>query len=424
MVLLTEVMAERAQAPLQPDEANALRTLTLTNLAAGAGDLGSAERMLAALPLTAGSRPADDAFLFAARLHARTQDDFYPDGRVHVGAITLAVTLALADDVQERTLECLAAGYRVFCTIARAYSVDAQRRGMRPSGVFGPFGAAASAAAALELDRAQTVNAIALAAAASAGHNHAWIAGSDEWLIEVASAARAGVEAALFTRAGVRAGVDVFEGRFGWSEALFDDPGALALVSSLEAGELGAEAVAVKPYPVSGIAQVPTWLASTLHDDGGELPEEILVVVSPIEYAYPGSNSRGPFVSRSSALMSIAFCVACAIADGPVRLSRLEHSEAADLTDLLGRVRLEPDAAMAEHASRVEVRFADGRSASRAGNASEILFPGWPEISADKEALARRSEADPTLVVATQAELARRAPHASELRRLLEEGRS
>jgi dienelactone hydrolase len=46
----------------------------------------------------------------------------------------------------------------------------------------------------------------------TAGTNQAWISGSDEWLIEVGMASRAGIETAELTRAGAHAAPDAFEG--------------------------------------------------------------------------------------------------------------------------------------------------------------------------------------------------------------------
>jgi 2-methylcitrate dehydratase PrpD len=424
MAMLAERLAARALTPLGAADADALRTLTLTNVAAGAGERGTLAELLPRLPLDA-SRPADAAYLLAAQLHARTQDDFHPEGRVHVGAIVLAATLALAREpgAEERMLAALAAGYRVLCTVAEAYSAEAQRRGLRPSGVFGPFGAAASAAVALGLDEAQTANAIALAAAACGGHNQAWIAGSDEWFCEVGAASRAGVEAALFTRAGVRAAPDAIEGRAGWAAALLDEPRAATLTARLDAHELGPRVVAVKPYPVSGIAQVPTGLACALHDElDGQPAAEVRVFVSPIEHAYPGSSNPGPFASRASALMSIAFCVACGLADGTVRLARLDDPDAPDLAEQLARIVVEPDPALPENEARVELRSASGREAARAGRAADVLFPSWAQLSADGDELARRSEVAASVVLAARDELSSPAPRATELRRLLEVG--
>src|SRR5699024_264953 len=122
--------------------------------------------------------PSGNAFIGAMALHGRTQDDFYPHGRVHVGAITLAATLALADDAGDRLLECLAAGYDTMCLVAESGSSYVQTRGLRPSGIFGPLGAAASAATALGLDEAGVANAIGLAASLAGGTNQAWLSGT------------------------------------------------------------------------------------------------------------------------------------------------------------------------------------------------------------------------------------------------------
>jgi 2-methylcitrate dehydratase PrpD len=416
--MIARMLAARALAPLADADADVLRTLTLTNVAAAVGDRGHIDRVVAALPLDSDRSPSEAAFLHAARLHARTQDDFYPEGRVHVGAIALAATVALADRADGRTLECLAAGYRVMCAVAAVHSADAQRRGLRPSGVFGPFGAAASAAVALGLDEEATANAIALAAAAFSGHNQAWVSGTDEWILEVGAAARAGVEAALFTEAGAKASPEGIEGRAGWAAALFGEAGAERLAAALHGEPIGPSVVATKPHPVSGIAQVPTQLACDVRDalDGGWPPDTVVVRVSPIEHSYPGSSNRGPFRSRSDALMSIAFCVACGLLDGAVPLRRLEDPNADDVRALIERISVEPDPGLEENEAVVE---AGGARAE--GRAEDILFPRWTDMAADGDALARRSEADPGAVRAAREELAGDAPEAGRLRRILED---
>lgn len=421
MTSIAPRLAALAREPLAGADADALRTLTLTNVAAAIGDRGAVGEVVARLPLRAERSPAEAAYLFAAQLHARTQDDFYPEGRVHVGAIALAATAALAEQAGDRALACLAAGYRVMCATSAAYSTEAQRRGLRPSGVFGPFGAAASAAVALGLDESQTANAIALAAASAGGHNQAWVSGTDEWIFEVGAAARAGVEAALFTRAGARASDEAFEGRAAWGAAFFGEAGAPRLAAVLDGGAPPVGVVAVKPYPVSGIAQVPTALACGARDGlDGAAPEQVVMRVSPIEHAYPGSANRGPFRSRSDALMSIAFCVTCGVLDGAVRLARLEEPNHPDLVALIDHVEVRPDPALEENEAAIEVRAGD-RVVTRAATTADVLFPAWSELSADPAALARRSEADEAAVAAAGAELGGRAPDARALRRILEE---
>jgi len=420
MAWIAEQLTDRALRPITERETDALRTLTLSNVAAAVGERGSLAELSRQLPLDAARAPGDAAFLFAAQLHARTQDDFFPEGRVHVGAIALAAVLALADEAEDRTLECLAAGYRVMCDVAAVYSAEAQRCGLRPSGVFGPVGAAAAASAALKLSPGQTVNAVGLAAAACGGHNQAWISSTDEWVLEVGAAARAGVEAALFTLAGARAAPEAFEGRAGWAAAFFGDPGAERLAAHLAGPALDARMVAVKPYPVSGIAQVPTALACALHDEiGSPRLVKVRVWMSPVELAYPGSANTGPFASRSGALMSVAFCVACGLLDGTVRLNRLDNPGATDLAGLLALIDVAADPGLTENESRLVIDV-DGAELVRTGRAAGLLYPGWKDLGTDVAGLATRSEAELAVVEKALAELTLPAPSALVLRRLLE----
>jgi 2-methylcitrate dehydratase PrpD len=405
---LSLALAERSRRDVEEPELDRLRVLSLTNVAAAAGDLGSCRRLIA----DADQRPdvtAERARRLAMAFHARTQDDFFPAGRMHVGAIALAVALAHAEVVGDRLLECVASGYETICRVSATYSADAQARGMRPSGMFGPLGAAATAAAALELDEAATANAISLAATMSAGTNQAWIAGTDEWLLEVGAAARAGVEAVELTLAGARAAADGLEGRAGWARAFFDDEGASRLVAQLDADDAGIAGVAIKPYPVSGIAQVPTWLGCRAHGD--ELPTDVRCEVSEAEFSYPGSSNRGPFRSRSDALMSIALCVGAGLADGIVELARLESPN--ELADLVGSIEVAPAADLAEGSARLRATAPDGTVTELNGSDAELLFPAWGDLGAEE--LAIRSEAPLGAVAAARATLAELRPSAPAL---------
>jgi 2-methylcitrate dehydratase PrpD len=409
---LTQALAERAVAPASAADLERLRTLTLTNLAAGLGNLGSLRPFIDRLPLD-DARPGDAAFRHAMRLHARTQDDFHPGGRVHVGAVTLAATLALADCAASRLLDCLAAGYETMCAVAVAYSREAERRGYRPTGVFGPMGAAAAAAVALDLDRDGIANAIGLAAARSGGTLQSWLSGTDEWLLEAGAAARAGVEAALFTEAGAMASPDALEGAAGWTRAYFDDTNAARLADAIAWSQSYTAEVAVKPYPVSGIAQVPTDLACRAHADVNGTAVRLAVVrLSEAEAAYPGSLNKGPFSSRSDALMSISFCVACGLADGRVGVDRLERPNA--LNHLTSAVRVEADDALGA-SEAVLVLDIEGARREYVGEGASLLFPSWESLATTTRAVALRSEADAAAVDRLFDELALDRPDARAL---------
>jgi 2-methylcitrate dehydratase PrpD len=418
-VTLAQELADRALYGPALADVDRLRALTMCNLAAAAGELGAMGQLIESLPLDRG-RPADAAYLYGMRLHARTQDDFYPAGRAHVGAVTLAAGLALADFSEMRLLESLSAGYEVTCAVSAPYSAQAQASGLRPTGVFGPLGAAASAAVALDLGRDGVANAIALAATLAGGTNAAWLAGSDEWLLEAGGAARLGVEAALFTRAGAHASPQAIESRAGWARAFFGDEGAKSLVAALGEAESGIGAVAIKPYPVSGIAQVPTHLACEASRGlSGETLPQAKIRISEEEARYPGSANTGSFVSRSDALMSVVFCVACGLLDGTVRLERLERPNDAAVLEMASRVELVADPLLEETRAILEVG-ANGNRGATEGRGADLLYPGWARIAADPAAIAARSEASAGFTTGVRDELAEARPDAAKLRSLLE----
>jgi 2-methylcitrate dehydratase PrpD len=387
---LSLALAESGRRSAAPQEIERLRVLSLCNVAAAIGDLGSATPLVR----NAGTAPnvaAERARRYAMAFHARTQDDFYAPGRVHVGAIVLPVAIALADEVdEERFFAALVAGYDLTCRVSSAYSAEAQARGMRPSGFFGPLAAAATAAAARDLDVGQTTNAIGLAAVMSAGTNQAWVSGTDEWLLEVGAAARSGIEAVELTLAGARASDESLEGRAGWARAFFGDEGAERLKDTVARADSGLMEVAIKPYPVSGIAQVLTWLGTKAHAEVSS-PAKIEARVSSAEYGYPGSSNVGPFKGRSDALMSIAFCVACAATDGYVGIERLEKPNDETVAGTLAKVTVVPDEKLGEGEAVLEVTDEAGERHSFPGNDRELLFRSWDEI--DIVDLAARSEA-------------------------------
>ena len=291
-------------------------------------------------------------------------------------------------------LDRLAAGYDAMGVVAAAYSSAAQAAGQRPSGMFGPFGAAAAAAAALGLDRDRSVDALALAATMTGGTTQAWLSGTSEWLLEAGWAARAGVDAALLAEAGASGSREAFEGRSGWCRAFYGDAGGEKLAAAVDSAGSRIAEVAAKPYPVSGIAQVPTHLACEAHRQlGGAIPRTIEVRLAPAEVAYPGSKNTGPFQGRPDALMSVAYCVACGLHDGAVKLDRLERAAAGDLDETVARVRLVGDDALEEGHAIVKVDAADGQLELEARD-GDVLFPGWDELSDGAAALARRSECD------------------------------
>lgn len=414
---LTAELASRASRPVDSHAADHLRMLTVSNVTAGRGEFGRKADLIRALPLSDRS-PFEAATLAACRLHARTQDDFFPHGRVHVGAITLAATLALADQAGDRLIDCLSAGYEVLCLAAEAGSTSVQGQGLRPSGIFGPLGAAAAAATALGLDEDGIANAIGLAAALAGGTNQAWLSGTDEWMFVVGQAARVGVESALFTRAGVKASEHALEGEAGWIACYLGDENRDSLHRALGDDRPRALSVAAKLYPVSGIAQLVAHLACAEHGQGrGELTE-VVVRLSDAEVRYPGTTNPGPFQGQADALMSVPFVVACGLRHGAIRLTHVENPAEAGVQHLLPLVSVVADPDVLEAEAVLEIKRAGGMPVSDKIT-GDIMFPRWSEFSLEAEAIASRSEAEPATVLAALAALEAERPDARVLRQLL-----
>jgi hypothetical protein len=156
---------------------------------------------------------------------------------------------------------------------------------------------------------------------------------------------------------------------------------------------------------VSGIAQVPTRLGCDARAQlDGARPESIVLRMSEGETAYPGTTNRGPFASRSDALMSVAFCVACGLEDGLVRLDRLDRPNDADLRRLIECVSLEADPDVPEMEALLEVA-ADGQTVRLKNDGASVLFPTWAALSAEAATVAGRSEAPAAAVAAACSQL-------------------
>lgn len=388
MTLVDDLVALARRAAGAP-AADDLRVRLTANLVAAIGFQDLTAPIERALP--AGG-PGMLSYRLAARMHARTQDDFYPAGRSHVGATVIPAVLATG--TTSDLLPALAAGYEVLTAVSEAYSAEAQARGLRPTGIFGPIGAAAAAAVALDLSDDDMGHALAIAATSAAGTNQPWLDGSDEWLLEVAAASRAGVEAAHLAASGVHGAARAFEGDAGWAMSYLGDLGGNRLKRTLAAGGFRTARVAVKLHAVSGIAQVPTELAVELARRVGSQPlQGISVRMSESELAYPGSRNVGPFRSRSDALMSVTRCVAIGFLHGSVPFTTLTEPPSSAEEDVMRRTTLVGDPELDETAVVLRTRV-DGETIELEAHGADHLYPRWAHIRDSAEQLSLRSEAE------------------------------
>jgi len=339
--------------------------------------------------LEGGAGRAAQAFRLAAAMHARTQDDNFAEGRIHIG--TMVVPAVLACDAAD-PIGAMAAGYEVAQLISTTYTLHAQALGLRPTPIFGAMGAAAAAAVALGAAESQVATAICFAASTASGTNQAWLDGAEEWLYQVSSAARIGVEAALLAMAGVPASAHAFEGDSGFCR-LLGDAGATLLGARLAEPLTSPAEVENKPLPIGGVALSATLLAIDLGAATGSQPPESLVVRLPRAKAnYPGALNRGPFKGRSDSLMSVARCVTLGYLYGNVPYAKTGSDLTGVEQDVLDRTVVIPDDDLPDGEARLELTIA-GETRVAEGECREILYPAWEAIADGIDVVAGRYEA-------------------------------
>lgn len=397
---LTAVIAEHVvragDAPLGDAQAAATRALLLHNLTVGLaahgmplpGIVGDRALPWAEQPTTA----PDLAFATALRMGARAQHDEHPRSVTHLGSAVTPACLAVARRGTDgaRLLQAIAVGYQVGGVLGEALLPAVRARGLRATGVIGPIAAATAAAVLLELDADRTANAIALAASRAAGTTEVWLAGTDEWRLQTAAAARDGLESALWAAAGARGAPTALEGRSGLLHALGADPIDGDALAEALAGDAVVEQMLRKAHPVCAINQAAVEVAIALRERLAPLDpdaiERVAVRLSDADAGYPGIDLAHPPASWPQAMMDARQGVAVALADGRVDVDAL-HPGDATVQRLRARIDVVGGLPATDgHGAEVEVALRDGRTerasaprveidAGRAGRMALELLP-------------------------------------------------
>jgi 2-methylcitrate dehydratase PrpD len=266
----------------------------------------------------------------ALAMGARAQHDEHPPSITHFGSAVLPPLLATAeqhDTPGQELLLATIAGYEIGARIGAASVKATSARGFRPTGLYGPFAAAAACGRALRLTPEQMTSALALAGNASAGLTQTWVEGTDEWRSHTAFAGRNGYLAARLAKAGARGAGCTLEGRSGFLRAFAGldlDPDRLDrdLFATWAVDD-----VLLKVYPVCAFNQSIVQQAIELRRDHGVRPGEIqriAVRMNPADLTYPGLDDPQPPRTRAAALMNVRTCLGFAHTTVEVTTAQLD----------------------------------------------------------------------------------------------------
>jgi|GEM_PF-1793211 len=307
---------------------------------------------------------ASAAFANAVASHADFREDTNSHSSSHPGVVVIPAILAVAEATggtlpAGRFAEAVIAGYEIIGRIGGAAAIQTTERGFRPPSVYTVFGAALSASMALGLDREAQVNALAIAAQGASGINHPFLAGSDEWFLAPALAARQGGMAALLASEGVRGAATVLEGE----EGVFS---AFAGRDDLEV-DLGAPGVPEFEIQRTRLKAALTcgWNQSLVYQLAqlGLTAEQVARVdvrMSAIAAEYPGVDAEPPLGNRSAALLSSGWAASLQLVRGSLDHSGYDVLDDPELVEVARRVHVTTDHALRGYATALDVTLTDG----------------------------------------------------------------
>jgi len=315
---------------------------------------------------TLAASAADELVVHCGQARLSEVDDIHLSSLTTPGAIVVPTALTLAreaDADRAAILEAIAGGYEAMIRLGIA--VDGPKilyRGVWPTYLAAPFGAAAVAARLLRLSDAQAANALALAlslAAPSVGHQTG--PATSRWLA-CGLAARNGVTAALAARDGFIADRGLLDGG-AFASAYAVAPGALT--RGLGEGYSLLD-VSLKPWCAARQTMAATQALVELLAEGVGVRdiEEIVVAIPPIQQKMTDHGVKPG--ERLTYLTSLPYMLAAVALAPEARFDiRPTPHTSPEIPALMAKVKIHPDdALMAEYPAvwpaRVVVRTAAG----------------------------------------------------------------
>ncbi|MPZ82298.1 MAG: hypothetical protein GEV28_18625 [Actinophytocola sp.] len=282
----------------------------------------------------------EDAALVNAVLGQSTfAEDLHLPSLVHPGSVVIPAAMALAEQSAlsgKDFLSAVVVGYEVAATLGTAMkTAEFAARGFRPTGVFGPLGAAAAAAYLLRLDRSQTMSALGIAANMASGLREWAHAGSTDVYVHNGLAARNGLLAA----AGVTGPASALTGAAGMAVAYSGGADAAPFD-----GESVVRQVRFKRHPTCSAVQTVAELALSMRRP--DLTADRIASVT-VHTHHHGKTNPGSF-------------------DGVGQLSVADYLDHGSAADLARRVTVaeDPDYTRAyprTSGARIDVTLVDGR---------------------------------------------------------------
>ncbi|MCW2839997.1 MAG: hypothetical protein JWR55_1480 [Aeromicrobium sp.] len=291
---------------------------------------------------------ADAVQANAAAVCARFQDDTEMSSWSHPGSFVVPAAVAAGIETGAtygEVIDGLIAGYAMTVWLGGEGEVALamMATGRRPSPNFGTGGAAAAASRAARLTPEQTAHAVSGALLVGRGSLHSVGAGGEDWRLHNPGAARDGLLYALAARAGMTAGpgaLDATNGFLRMFAHLDDVPAALMQAPT----EHMIRDVWTKALPTLGDNMAVALAARELHQRLAGAPVDQVTVRMNEHFArFPGTQTKPPYPSITSALSSVRFATAQLLTHGTLTFDDYARRDDAAVGALADRLEVVPD---------------------------------------------------------------------------------
>lgn len=315
------------------------------------------------------------AFCNSVMAHSIIQEETHAESRSHPGTVIIPATFAVAESTHangREIIEAIVRGYEAMGKVGAITSRDFfDYHGYRPSGLYGPFGAAASTASLLKLDLVRFKNALSIAAGFSSGINEWAHAASWELYFHNGNASKNGIISAFLAKNGAKGADTILEGKHGFLMAFGGiEPGTLT--EFIDDGQLEIEKTYFKHYPSSAFSQETIEATIKLKKNYQfkySDVENISVHSYYLAKNYPGCDEEGPYESILHAQTSTKFAMAAVILDGDINLERYKHFNDNRIYILSKKINTHVDPIINQmfpeiRRSRVTIRLKNGKEIS------------------------------------------------------------
>ncbi|MDA8125977.1 MAG: MmgE/PrpD family protein [Deltaproteobacteria bacterium] len=329
--------------------------------------------------------------------HGFEMDDNHAETGLKGGCVMIPTVLAMGERQRSTGRECLLAtviGFEIATRIARSVVSLGNRKSHHPTGIAGPFGAAAAAGKLLQFGEEAMLHALSIAAGHSAGLNEAPATGRGSLKrIFGGMAAANGIRSALLAEEGLTGPETMLEGKKGFCRTFSDEPDLSALTAGL-GSEWQILKVHYKLYAQDGYIQPMTEALDRLVKRHRFSPAEVAKIRAGVSrHACEVAGQIREPADLTSAQFSANFSLALFLVKGGAGFQEYTAESLTDpaISDLSRRIDIEVDEAIEAEWQRTKPRGARVTVQLRSGERFAETVPSLrPLTTAEVEEKFRR----------------------------------